>query len=104
MQSGEKSQKIMELVDGERVLALELASLRIPSHSFEEQKLADHYANYMSDMGCDVQMMEVRHPTEQDKTTRNGILGEVFSHPNEMKRIMNAIRFSAGHVFAALGP
>ena len=73
MQSGDKSQKIMELVDGERVLALEQASLRIPSHSFEEQKLADHYANYMSDMGCDIQMMEVHHPTEQDKTTRQPV-------------------------------
>jgi acetylornithine deacetylase len=64
---------ILSRITDEQVLALELAAVRIPSPTFEEQKLADCLANYMSDMGLEVEMMEVTHPAKPGKKTRQPI-------------------------------
>jgi acetylornithine deacetylase/succinyl-diaminopimelate desuccinylase-like protein len=42
---------ILGRITDEQVLALEQAAIRIPSSTFEEERLADYLANYMSDAG-----------------------------------------------------
>jgi acetylornithine deacetylase len=64
---------VLARISDEQVLALEQAAIRIPSSSFEEQALADYLANYMSDIGLDVEMMEVTHPAKPGKRTRQPI-------------------------------
>src|SRR6266513_3549224 len=65
--------KIVAGINDEQVLALEQAAIRIPSTTFEEGVLADHLANRMSDLGLDVEMMEVTHWAKPGKTTRQPI-------------------------------
>jgi acetylornithine deacetylase/succinyl-diaminopimelate desuccinylase-like protein len=69
----EKIQEILGLIEDERVLALDQAAVRIPSHSYQEHELADFYANRLLDLGLDVAMMDVRHPTDETKRTRQPI-------------------------------
>jgi acetylornithine deacetylase/succinyl-diaminopimelate desuccinylase-like protein len=64
---------ILGMITHEQVLKLEQAAIRIPSPTFNEQELADYLANYMSDMGLEVEMQEVQHPFEQDKKSRQPI-------------------------------
>src|SRR5205814_9878343 len=66
-------QKILAGISDTQVLALEQAAIRIPSTTFEEGVLADHFANYMSDLGLDVEMMEVTHWAKPGTTTRQRI-------------------------------
>src|SRR5438876_11830025 len=66
-------QKILAGISDTQVLALEQAAIRIPSTTFEEGVLADHFANYMSDLGLDVEMMGVTHWAKPGKTTRQPI-------------------------------
>src|SRR6059036_2080068 len=66
-------QKILAGISDTQVLALEQAAIRIPSTTFEEGALADHFANYMSDLALDVEMMEVTHWAKPGKTTRQPI-------------------------------
>src|SRR5947207_6187144 len=57
-------------INREQVLGLEQAAIRIPSTTFEEGPLADRFADYMSDLGLDVEMMEVTHwakPAEEKR-------------------------------------
>jgi acetylornithine deacetylase len=65
--------KIADRVTDQQVLALEQAAIRIPSTTFEEGAIADHFANYMADMGLDVEMMDVTHPAKPGKKTRQPI-------------------------------
>jgi acetylornithine deacetylase len=65
--------KILGMITDEKVLALEQAAIRIPSSSFKEHELADFLANYISDMGLEVEMMDVQHPTQGDKKSRQPI-------------------------------
>ena len=65
--------RIAEGISDRQVLALEQAAIRIPSSTFEEGALADYLANYMADVGLDVEMMEVAHPTTPGRTTRQPI-------------------------------
>src|SRR6266702_5297069 len=60
-------------ISDKQVLALEQAAIRIPSTTFEEGPLADHFANYMSDLGLDVEMMEVTHWAKPGQKTRQPI-------------------------------
>ena len=60
-------------ITDQQVLALEQAAIRIPSTTFEEGPLADHFANYMSDLGLDVEMMEVTHWAKPGQKTRQPI-------------------------------
>src|SRR5712692_3937824 len=64
---------ILGRVTDEQVLALEQAAIRIPSTTFEEQRIADHFANYMSNIGLKVEMLEVTHPAKPGKKTRQPI-------------------------------
>jgi len=66
-------QAVLGKITNEQVLALEQDAIRIPSSSFKEQELADYFANHMSDMGLDVEMMEVQHLTQPDKKSRQPI-------------------------------
>jgi acetylornithine deacetylase len=73
MGDGRGAGPVLSRITDEQVLALELAAVRIPSPTFEEQKLADCLANYMSDIGLEVEMMEVTHPAKPGKKTRQPI-------------------------------
>ena len=55
------------------VLELAQALIRIPSPSFGEGELADFLADHMSDLGMDVEIMEVPHPFDSARTTRQPI-------------------------------
>lgn len=66
-------ERIADRISAAQVLALEQAAIRIPSTTFEEGALADHLANYMSDVGLDVEMMEVTHAAKPSKRTRQPI-------------------------------
>src|SRR6267142_2097171 len=65
--------KIIAGISDEQVLRLEQAAIRIPSTTFEEGALADHFATYMSDLGLDVEMMDVTHWAKPGKKTRQPI-------------------------------
>src|SRR5438552_18286493 len=60
-------------VDAQRILELEQRSIRIPSPTFEEGALADFYADTMSAIGFDVEMMEVLHPHDPSRKSRQPI-------------------------------
>ena len=49
-------------IDARRILDLGQRSIRTPSSTFEEGNIADLYADYMSDMGLEVEMQQVTHP------------------------------------------
>jgi acetylornithine deacetylase len=65
--------RIADRITDQQVLALEQAAIRIPSTTFEEGPLADHLANYMSDVGLEVEMMDVTHEAKPGKRTRQPI-------------------------------
>ena len=67
-------QKILAGISDRQVLDLEQAAIRIPSTTFEEGPIADLFANYMSDLGLDVEMMDVTHWAKPGKTTRQPIV------------------------------
>lgn len=73
MASIEDSKKILSEINDERVLALEQALIRIPSSSFQESEIADYLANYMSDIGLDVEMMQVQSPRDANVVSRQPI-------------------------------
>src|SRR5438876_1119441 len=73
MADAAERQKILAGISDTQVLALEQAAIRIPSTTFEEGAIADLFANYMSDLGLDVEMMEVTHWAKPGKTTRQPI-------------------------------
>jgi acetylornithine deacetylase len=73
VKSDPESSAILSRITDEQVLALELAAIRIPSSTFEEQTLADYLANHMSDLGLEVTMMDVTHPAKPGKRTRQPI-------------------------------
>ena len=60
-------------ISDRQVLALEQAAIRIPSTTFEEGAIADHFAGYMSDVGLDVEMLDVTHPAKPGQRTRQPI-------------------------------
>ncbi len=64
---------ILARVTEEQILALEQAAIRIPSTTFEEQRIAELFANYLSDIGLQVEMLEVTHPAKPGQTTRQPI-------------------------------
>jgi acetylornithine deacetylase len=66
-------QKIAERITDRQVLALEQAAIRTPSTTMEEGDIADLFANYMSEAGLDVEMMDVTHPAKPGKKSRQPI-------------------------------
>ena len=65
MPTANDTSRVMAAVDERRLLELERKSIRIPSTTFEEGKIADFYANYLSEIGLDVEMMDVIHPFDR---------------------------------------
>jgi acetylornithine deacetylase len=65
--------KIVAGISDEQVLRLEQAAIRIPSTTFEEGPLADYLANYMADVGLEVEMMPVAHASKPGKETRQPV-------------------------------
>ena len=59
-----------EKVDSGGVGAVEKRTFEVP---LEEHDLADYFANVMSDIGLHVEMMDVTHPTDPSKTSRQPI-------------------------------
>jgi acetylornithine deacetylase len=64
---------VQKRVESARVLEIEQALLRIPSSAFEEQAIADHLAERMTDIGLDVTMMEVQHPFDTASKSRQPV-------------------------------
>ena len=60
-------------VDARRILDLEQRSIRITSPTFQEGEIADLYAGVMADIGLEVEMMEVVHPDDTAKKSRQPI-------------------------------
>ncbi len=73
MASVRDSQKILAEIADDRVLALEQALIRIPSSSFQEGEIADYLANYMSDFGLEVEMMDVPSPRDPTVVSRQPV-------------------------------
>lgn len=73
MTDSDASTRILASIDKARVLDLELGAVKIPSLTFQEQALADYYATRMADIGLQVQLMEVVHPSDPKKRTRQPI-------------------------------
>ncbi|HXW25961.1 MAG TPA: M20/M25/M40 family metallo-hydrolase, partial [Xanthobacteraceae bacterium] len=73
MQKRVDSRPAVAAVDARRILDLEQRSIRIPSSTFEEGPIADLYANAMADIGLAVEMMEVVHPHDAAKKSRQPI-------------------------------
>ena len=73
MSSDQDSAKILGEVSEQRLLDLERALIRIPSSAFEEHEIADYLCNYMSDVGLDVEMMQVENPRKAGSFSRQPI-------------------------------
>lgn len=65
--------RVVAQIDEKRVLDLEQALIRIPSSTFQEQAIADFLANHLSDIGLMVEMMDVVHPSDPKKISRQPI-------------------------------
>lgn len=65
--------RVLQQVNEKKLLELEQASIRIPSSAFEEHEIADYLGNYMSDIGLEVEMMDVEHPNDPNMKTRQPI-------------------------------
>ena len=73
MTQSELSRSVFETVSEERLVDLARRMIRIPSFFFEEHEVADFLADYLTDLGLDIRMMEVEHPWEEGRTTRQPI-------------------------------
>jgi acetylornithine deacetylase len=65
--------RVLSAVDERRLLELERKSIQIPSTTFHEGEIADFYANYLSEIGLEVEMMEVVHPHDPTLKSRQPI-------------------------------
>jgi len=63
-------ESVLEAVDEQQVLELEQEAVRIPSPTFEEAKLAEYLADYMKDIGMEVELFEVSDPFESDRSSK----------------------------------
>jgi acetylornithine deacetylase len=66
-------ERVVATVSPERLLKLEQAAVRIASPTFHESELADYFADYLRDLGLDVELMEVTHPSQPGMVTRQCI-------------------------------
>jgi acetylornithine deacetylase len=67
------TRRVLATVDEQRLLELERQSIRIPSSTFQEGEIADFYANYLADIGLEVEVMEVPHPFDAGIKSRQPI-------------------------------
>ncbi len=73
MSQSEQSRTVFETVSEERLVDLARRMIRIPSFMFQEHEVADFMGDYLRDLGLEVQMMDVAHPWEDGKVTRQPI-------------------------------
>ena len=73
MASVRETESILAEITDDGMLALEQALIRIPSSSFQEGEIADYLANYMSDIGLDVEMMQVPSPLDPTVISRQPV-------------------------------
>ncbi len=73
MRTAIETGRVLAAIDQQRLLDLERNSIRIPSSTFEEGEIADFYANYLSEIGLDVEMMQVVHPHDPGIKSRQPI-------------------------------
>lgn len=72
-QQTDDQRKVFDAVSEPDLVALARRLIRIPSFVFQEHDVADDLAGYLKESGFDVEMMEVRHPWEPKKVTRQPI-------------------------------
>jgi acetylornithine deacetylase len=73
MQAAIDTERVLAAVDERRLFELERKSIQIPSSTFQEGEIADFYANYLSEIGLDVEMMEVVHPHDASLKSRQPV-------------------------------
>ena len=73
MIQSEDSKKAFEAISEDRLVTLARKIIRMPSKLFEEHEVADYLADHLTDMGFDVEMMEVIHPWDETLKTRQPI-------------------------------
>lgn len=73
MTSSDRWQDVFDGINPNRILEREVAAVQIKSHSFQEHEAAEFFAGWMRDLGFDVEMMEVSHPTDPGQRTRQPI-------------------------------
>ena len=73
MRAGIDTAPAIAAVDERRILDLEQRSIRISSPTFQEGEIADLYAHAMADIGLEVEMMEILHPQDPTKKSRQPI-------------------------------
>jgi acetylornithine deacetylase/succinyl-diaminopimelate desuccinylase-like protein len=73
MNCAERTKRVFDQVSEARLVALARDIIAIPSPNFGEAKVADYLADYMTDMGLAVEMMEVSHPNDGAKKTKQPI-------------------------------
>src|ERR1700726_965804 len=73
MRAGINTAPAIAAVDERRILDLEQRSIRISSPTFQEGEIADLYAHAMADIGLEVEMMEILHPQDPAKKSRQPI-------------------------------
>lgn len=85
MASGD-ADSVQSYIRDEDVLEIEQALIRIPSSTFKEHAIADYLAGRMRGLGMDVSMMEVVHPQDRERTSRQpvGVLRGTGGGPSLM--------------------
>ena len=73
MQTATDTGRVLAAVDERRLLELERKSIQIPSTTFQEGEIADFYGNYLSEIGLEVEMMDVVHPHDASIKSRQPI-------------------------------
>ena len=73
MRAGIDTAPAIAAMDERRILDLEQRSIRISSPTFQEGEIAELYAQAMGDIGLDVEMMEILHPQDPAKKSRQPI-------------------------------
>ncbi len=66
-------EKLFARISDDDVLRLAQDLIRIPSSSFSEGDITDFLAKHMTDLGMQVDIMEVSHPFDANKTTRQPV-------------------------------
>jgi acetylornithine deacetylase/succinyl-diaminopimelate desuccinylase-like protein len=69
----ECSGQVFDHISEDRLVALTREMIAIPSPNFGEAKVADFLAGHMANMGLSVDMMDVPHPTDASKKTKQPI-------------------------------
>src|SRR5688572_25273072 len=73
MNAPERAPRIFDHVSETQLVKLTRDIIAIPSPNFGEGKVADYLAEYMRGMGLSVSMMDVPHPTDKSKSTKQPI-------------------------------